>query len=138
MNWIIYALLSATMAAITAIACKVGGNQIDSIVAATGCTVTMALVVMVMALCLGKYPLFSTVPLTNTLIIILSGIAGGLGWFFYFSAMRGGPASKVVAIDRLSLPMAIVLSVLVLGETMTPLSWLGLALMVCGSWLVVG
>src|SRR5205085_12594850 len=68
-------------------------------------------------------------------MIVLSGICGGLSWIFVFRAIQLADVSKVAPIDKLSLPIGIVLAVLVLGERPTALNWLGIALTVGGVYL---
>ena len=67
--------------------------------------------------------------------VVISGICGGLSWIFVFRALQLAPNVKVAPIDKLSLPLGIVLSVLILGETVRPVNWLGIALIVAGSFL---
>ena len=61
----------------------------------------------------------------------------GVAWLAYFRALQLGPASQVAPIDKLSLPMTIVLAVVMLGE---PMSWrlaAGAALMTVGAMLTI-
>ncbi len=67
----------------------------------------------------------------------MSGLATGLSWIFYFKAMETGEVSKVAPIDKLSVAIAIVLSVLILGE---PVDWktiLGALMIVAGTVILV-
>jgi transporter family protein len=68
-------------------------------------------------------------------MIVLSGIAGGLSWLFVFRAVQLGDVAKVAPIDKLSLPLGILLAVVVLGERPSALNWLGIALVVAGAYL---
>jgi transporter family protein len=73
----------------------------------------------------------------NILFLVLSGLATGLSWIFYFKAMETGEVSKVAPIDKLSVAIAIVLSVLILGE---PVDWktiLGALMIVAGTVILV-
>ena len=53
------------------------------------------------------------------LLLTLSGLATGLSWICYFRALKAGPASRVAPIDKLSVVLVILLSVLFLGERLT-------------------
>ena len=111
-GWIIYALLSAAFAGLVAIFGKVGIKDIDSTLATTVRSVIMAGFLLITALMLGKVKYLSSIDNKALLFITLSGIAGALSWLMYFVALRTGPASGVVAGDRLSGGVVFVFSVL--------------------------
>ena len=52
--------------------------------------------------------------------LVLSGLATGASWLCYYRALQLAPASMVAPIDKLSVVVAIVLGIAVLGE---PVSW---------------
>ena len=51
--------------------------------------------------------------------IVLSGAAGAASWIFYFKALKLAEVSKVAPIDKLSMPLGIVLAVIFLHERPT-------------------
>ena len=65
-------------------------------------------------------------------------MAGGLSWLFMFKALasRGGEVSKVAPIDKLRMPLSIVVAVLLLGERPSGLNWVGVGLMAVGAYVV--
>jgi transporter family protein len=136
--WFFYALLSAVFAALVAILAKLGLKTVDSTIATTIRSVIMAVFLMFVGLSLGKLSDLSPTLLSHRdwLLIILSGVAGAISWLFYFLALKTGDASKVVALDRLSLVFVIFLSALVLGEKLGWKTALGALLMVSGAILV--
>ena len=73
--------------------------------------------------------------LVRTLAGVLTGVCGGLSWIFVFRAIQLADVSKVAPIDKLSMPLAIVLAVVILGERPTTVNWLGVALIVAGAYL---
>jgi bacterial/archaeal transporter family protein len=78
-----------------------------------------------------------TLPRKSLVFLTLSGVMTGVAWLAYFRALQLGPASRVAPIDKLSLPMTIVLAALVLGE---PMSWrlaAGAVLMTAGAMLTI-
>ena len=117
--WKICALLAALFAALTAIFAKIGIDGIDSNLA-TGIR-TVVILVLVWGI------VFATVPLTdmklltakNWTFLLLSGVATGLSWLFYFQAIQLGPVSRVAPIDKLSVALTIVLSFVILNETVS-------------------
>ncbi|MBC8104948.1 MAG: EamA family transporter, partial [Anaerolineae bacterium] len=67
--------------------------------------------------------------------IVLSGVAGGLSWIFMFRALQKADVSQVGPIDKLSMPLAIGLAVVLLHERPTGVNWIGIAMIVAGVYL---
>lgn len=65
--------------------------------------------------------------------LVLSGIATGLSWLFYFKALQLGDVSRVAPIDKLSVVITIILSFFLLREPATPRVIVGALLITCGS-----
>ena len=70
------------------------------------------------------------------LFLILSGVATGLSWIFYFAALQKGQASLVAPVDKSSLVMVLVLAALFLGEPLTWQKVLGGGLIVAGTIVI--
>lgn len=73
------------------------------------------------------------IPRHTWLFLVLSGIATGLSWLFYFKAIQIGDVSRVAPIDKLSVVLTICLSFLLLKEPVSPRVILGAVLITCGS-----
>ena len=129
--WWIYALLSALFAALTAIFAKVGLKDINSDLATAIRTAVILIIVWSIAYFKGEIKGVSLISKQGFLFLILSGAATGLSWLFYFKALQLGKVSQVAPVDKLSLALVIILSVVFLGE---PLTWK----MAVGSLLVIG
>ena len=69
--------------------------------------------------------------------MVLSGVATGLSWLFYFHALKLEQASKVAPVDKLSVPMTILLAALLLGESLTWQTVLGGLLVLAGSLVLL-
>ena len=136
--WLLFAFLSAIFAALVAIFGKLGLQKIDTTLATTIRSIIMAGFLVVVALILGKFKDFamSGVGGKQWALIIAAGVAGALSWLFYFSALRLGLASRVAAIDRLSVVFVLLLSVVLLGEHLTWKSGLG-ALLIAGGAILM-
>jgi len=139
MNYIILALLSALTASLVAIFGKLGLKNVDPTIATTIRSLIMAGFLVIVSLFLKKFENFSLNLFTSKdwFLIILAGISGALSWLFYFWALKFGPASHVAVIDRLSLVFVILLSALILGETLNLKVILGAILIIIGAILVV-
>jgi transporter family protein len=134
--WWWYALLSAVFAALTAVLAKVGIKGVNSDLATAIRTVVILVVAWGIVL-VKDHPadIFQLSPRT-WVFLVLSGIATGLSWIFYFKALQIGKVSQVAPVDKLSVAIAIVLSVVFLGETLTLKTGLG-ALLIIGGTLVL-
>jgi transporter family protein len=69
---------------------------------------------------------------------VLSGVATGVSWLAYYRALQLAPASKVAPIDKLSLPIAVMLAALILAEPISARLAAGIALMMIGALLTIG
>jgi transporter family protein len=81
------------------------------------------------------WPKIPTLTGRAMIAIVLSGIAGAVSWLFYFKAIQLGSVSKVAPIDKLSMPFAVILAVVLLGDRPSGWNWLGIALIVGGAYL---
>ena len=70
------------------------------------------------------------------LFLLLSGLGTGASWLCYFRALKLGPATLVAPIDKLSVVLVAIFGVLFLGEKLSAVNWLGVALVAAGAILV--
>lgn len=136
MTWLHYALLSAFFASLTAILAKIGIKGVDSNLATAIRTIVILLFAWGIVWYQGTLKQISTISQFSLLFLILSGLATGLSWLFYFRALQLGNASQVAPIDKLSLIFTIVLAVVILKEKLSFSIVLGGALMTIGAILV--
>lgn len=134
--WWIYALLSAFFAALTAVFAKVGVKGVDSDLATAIRTVVILVIAWAIAFVKGSAVTITSLSKQNFLFLGLSGIATGLSWVFYFKALQIGKVSQVAPVDKLSVALAIIISVLFLGEALTWKTAIG-AVMIIGGTLVL-
>jgi transporter family protein len=116
MSWIIYALLSAFFAALTAILAKIGIKDIDSNLATAIRTVVILLFAWGIVIWQGTIHKVSSISPVSLFFLIASGFTTGLSWLFYFKALQLGKASQVAPIDKLSLIFTILLAAIILKE----------------------
>ena len=137
MSWLFYAFISAAAAAVTAILAKIGVEGVPSTLATAVRTVVVLVFSWSLVVALGEHRALATVSRRSLLFLLLSGIFTGVSWLAYFRALQLGPASRVAPIDKLSLPLTVILAVFVLHE---PMNWrlgLGVSLMVAGALLTI-
>ncbi len=137
--WIIYAFISSIAAALVAVFAKLGLKEIDSTLATIVRSMIMALFLVATGFFLKKFEGFSLGSFSQKdwILIVAAGIAGAISWLFYFLALKSGPATATVAIDRLSIVFVVILAALFLGEAFGWKSALGALLMVLGALLIV-
>ncbi len=131
--WKYYALLAAFFAALTAIFSKLGVKDVESNLA-TAIRVGFILVLTWgIVLFSGSHKMIWAISRKAWLFLGLSAAATGLSWLCYFKALSMGEVSKVAPLDKLSVPLVIIIAALFLGE---PLTWkvaLGGLLITCGA-----
>ncbi|AXY77965.1 EamA family transporter [Paraflavitalea soli] len=135
--WKYYALLSALFAGLTAILAKMGLKGISGNLATAIRTVVIVFISWGIVLAAGQLKEVKSLSRNNLLFLVLSGVATGLSWIFYFKALETGPVSKVAPIDKLSVPIAIGLSVLLLKETVDWKTIAGALLIVTGTIILI-
>jgi transporter family protein len=133
MSWLFYAFVSAAAAAVTAILAKVGVQGVPSTLATAARTAVVLVFAWLMVVQAGELRLVTAIPRRSLLFLGLSGIATGISWLAYFRALQLGPASRVAPIDKLSLPLTVILAMLILSEKVTWSVALGIALMTIGA-----
>lgn len=136
MNWVLWALLSAFFAGLTAILAKVGVQGVDSNLATAIRTVVVVVFVWSVALFTNRQSIASITGRT-WLFLALSGLATGLSWLCYFRALQLGEASRVAPIDKLSVVVAIALAGIFLHERLTWHQWIGGILITSGALVLV-
>jgi len=135
--WWIYALLSAFFAALTTIFAKIGVENIDANLATAVRTIVVVLIAWGIVLAQGNISQLTTVPSRTLIFLVISGIATGFSWLFYFKALQMGKAAQVAPIDKSSVVMVILFSAIFLHEPLTLKVILGGFLIIIGTLVLV-
>lgn len=136
MNWFTAAFLSAFFAAITAILAKIGVKDVNSNLATAVRTIVILIFAWGIVFFQGLHKQFGVISKTSLLFLVLSGVATGLSWLFYFRALQIGEASKVTPIDKLSLVLTIIFAAIILKEKITIPVAIGTILMTTGALII--
>jgi len=135
--WVMYALLAAVFAAATSILAKIG---LEGINANLGTAIRTA-VVLVMAwgivLGTGVQRGIPDIAPRSWLFLVLSGLATGASWLFFFRALQIGPVSRVVPIDKASVVITMLMAFIFLGETVDAKTVIGGVLIAAGTIVLV-
>lgn len=135
--WLALALLSAVFAALTAILAKIGIEGVNSHLATAIRTVVVLALAWGMVFFTQSAGGITAISCRSWLFLIFSGLAMGASWLCYFKAMQMGETSAVVAVDKLSVVLTLLLAVLFLHEEFTLKSAIGAALLTAGTWLMI-
>jgi len=136
-SWVLFALLSAIMAALATIFAKVGLQKVDSITATALRSVIMMLLAISIMIFVRGFEAVKSLTQSEIIFIVLSGIAGGLSWIFYFLALQKGEASLVSAIDRASLLFVLLFAIIFLHEELTLKKILSIVLITIALYLII-
>lgn len=136
-TWIIFALCSALFASLTAILGKIGIDGVESNLGTAIRTTVVLIMSWMMVFVIGVQKEVRCIPKKEMLYIILSGIATGASWLCYFYALQKGETSVVVSIDKLSILVTIFFSFIVFHEKLSIKAWIGLILVVVGTFMML-
>jgi transporter family protein len=131
-DWLVWALLSAVFAALTAVFAKVGLAGIDADFATLVRTVIIGLALAVFVVVAGKWQDPRTLSTRAVGFLVLSGLATGASWVCYFRALKLGDASKVGPVDKLSVILVALFAAVFLHERPSLSEWLGIGLVGAG------
>lgn len=132
-EWLVYAILSAVFASLTAILGKIGIEGVDSNLGTAIRTTVVLVMSWMMVFVMGKTSEVKEIEKKELGFIMLSGLATGASWMCYYRALQEGPASVVVPIDKLSILVTIAFSWVVFHEKLTKKAMFGLICILVGT-----
>lgn len=133
LTWLIFAVLSAVFAAATSLLANAGIEGVDSNLATAIRTVVVLIMAWLIVLCRGEGKFVRELKGREIIFLVLSGIATGASWLCYYYAIQQGQVSVVVPIDRLSILITVIFSLIVFKEKLSVKAWIGLALLTAGT-----
>ncbi len=136
-TWLLYAILSAVFASLTAILAKIGIDGVESNLGTAIRTAVVLVMAWLIVFVKGKQKEFKYMTFKSGIFICLSGVTTGLSWLCYYKALQMGEASVVVPIDKLSIVVTIAFSSLFLKEHLSRKAFIGLVLIVAGTVLLL-
>jgi transporter family protein len=136
MEWFVWALLSALFAGATAVLAKVGVTGVNANLATAVRTTVILIFTWTLAGLSSKPSEWVIFPAQTWIFLILSGLTTGLSWLCYFRALQVGEVAKVAPIDKLSVVVAICLSVVFLREKLSAKETVGAGLIVAGAMVL--
>lgn len=135
--WAVYALCSAFFAALTSILAKVGIEGVNSNLATAVRTGVVLVMAWLVVFATGTADGVLSIGKKSWLFLVLSGLATGASWLFYFKALQIGEASKVIPVDKFSVVLGILMAFVFLHEAVTAKTLLGGALIAIGTFVLI-
>lgn len=135
--WILFAVGSAFFAGATSVLAKAGIQSVSSDFATAFRTGVVLIFSWLMVFVAGCQNAVSTITPRALVFLALSGAATGLSWLCYFKALSIGNLSKVVAVDKSSTFLTILLALIFFREPFHWLTGLGIAVMIAGTALML-
>lgn len=135
--WLLFAVLSAVFAALTSILAKIGIGGVNSTLATAIRTMVVVIMAWVMVFITNTQNGIMDISKKSWIFLILSGLATGFSWLFYYKALQMGDVSKVVPIDKMSVVITIILAFIFLHEQVTVKTVAGCILITLGTLVMV-
>ncbi|HIR17052.1 EamA family transporter [uncultured Cloacibacillus sp.] len=135
--WAVYALCSAFFAALTSILAKVGIEGVNSNLATAVRTAVVLVMAWLVVFATGTAEGVWSIGRRSWLFLVLSGLATGASWLFYFKALQIGEASKVIPVDKFSVVLGILMAFIFLHEAVTAKTLIGGALIAIGTFVLI-
>jgi len=131
-NWVVFAMISMFFAGLTSVIAKMGLKNVSSDTGLAVRTVSVVLVVALNAFLFQSAKDFKNLSVNDIMILSISGVTAGLSWIFYFRAVKLGEVSQVALIDKGSIVITVLLSLVILHEEFTWKVAVGGALIIAG------
>lgn len=135
--WIIFAVLSAFFAGITAVLSKVGIKNVNSNLGTSIRTIVVFIFAWLMVFVVGSQNTITDIGSRTLVFLILSGIATGASWLCYFHALKYGNVNKVAPIDKSSTILTMLLAFIFLHEEITWLKAVCIVLIGSGTYMMI-
>lgn len=136
-GWLFYAVMAAVFASLVAIFGRFGVVDIDPTLWTAIRTMVVVPLSWFMVFSVGSHKSIKTVDRKSWVFLVLSGVATGGSWLFFYHALQIGNASHVVPIDKLSIVLTMGFARLFLGERFSIQSVVGLVLLTAGTFVSI-
>lgn len=135
--WIVLAIISAVFAGLVSVTVKAGMKNVDSNLSTFLRTSVVLVFTLVMTLIIGSLNTIQMLTPSEWFYIMSSGICTGLSWLCYFRALKTGEINKVVAIDKLSTVLTMILAIIIFSEPFWWLTFVAMGIMLAGTMLMI-
>lgn len=137
-SWLLYALLAAVSASFVTVFTKIGINNLSPSLATAVRSIIMALFLVSVSFFKGDLnninQLFEYKK--DFVYLVFAGISGALSWLFLNIALKTGKTWQVTPIDKLSVVITVVVSILIFKEQISIKGIIGVLLIALGTIFV--
>ena len=135
--WLILSFCSAFFAGLTAILAKIGISGVDSNVSTAIRTIVITIFSWLIVFLTGSFSTIKDIDAHSLLFLFLSGLATGGSWLCYFRALQLGDVNRVTPIDKSSTVLTIILSAIILNESITGVTLFAIVAIGTGTMLMI-
>jgi len=135
--WIVYAILAAVFAAATSILAKIGLEGVNANLGTAIRTVVVLVMAWGIVFMTGVQRGIPDIAPRSWVFLVMSGLATGASWLFFFRALQIGQASRVVPVDKVSVVITMILAFVILGEAVDTKAIIGGVLITVGTLVLV-
>lgn len=135
--WFVFALLSSVFAAATSIFAKIGIENVNSNLATAIRTVVAGIFAWGIVFLTNNGKGINSISRRSWIFLILSGMATGISWLFYYRALQLGTASKVAPVDKFSIVLTVLMAFFFLHEQLTLKTVIGILLITAGTFVMI-
>ena len=135
--WVLYALLSAVFASLTAILAKIGIVGVNSHLATAIRTIVVLVLAWGIVFLTGAQQGIPLISRKNIVFLVLSGFATGLSWLFYYRAIQLDTVSRVAPIDKFSIVITLILAFIFLKEPFPLKTIIGAGFITLGTFVMI-
>jgi transporter family protein len=131
-SWFIWSVLAAFFAALTSVFAKLSLQRIDPDVAQFFRTSIIFASTTLLVASRSKWGEMIDWSARTWFFLGLSGLATAASWICYFRALDLGEATRVSAVDKLSVAIVAIMAASFLGESLNVMDWCGVLLVSIG------
>jgi len=134
--WVLWAVMAAVSAALVIVLTKAGLKNVDSSLAFAIQAILILAITWSVVIYQGNFADWKQIETKAWILLLLAGVCTSFSTLFSYKALSMGPASYVATIERSSLVIAIILSIIFLKEKISWQLVLGGTVMIAGAILI--
>ena len=135
--WVIFSLLAGFFSALTSVLSSFASKKVDSLISTLLRVSLINIILLIILISLGLIGDIYNISLKTFVFLILSGLSTALLWIYYFKALEEGSVNKVSPVDKLSIVLTLILSMIFLHEKITIIKIISITLILIGTLLTV-
>jgi transporter family protein len=136
--WLLFALLAALFDAATAILAKIGVKNTDPVLAMAIRTIPIIFMAWIFVGVTNAWSaIWAIDDPVEIVTLLVSSLGMGIGWLFFFMALRDGPVDKAQPIGRSTISVILIAVYMVVGIALTAGDIIGMVVISAGVALMI-